>query len=131
MKGWARPPRQPLASLRGTDRGVELPHPSEEANLAMVTGAIMGEPVRDKSREGHPVTLLLVGFKPPDEIGRDYAACVDVEVLDSIADPQRKWLRKGRRLVVLGRLTGEGGLWATAIVADMPDRCAQELGRRS
>jgi hypothetical protein len=78
----------------------------------------MEEPTRDESREGDPVTLLLLGFPSPDEAGRDYVAFVDLEVRDSIAEPRRRWLREGRRLVVLGRLTGERGIWATAIVAD-------------
>jgi hypothetical protein len=117
------------ASSALAESDVRLPDPSEEANLAIVSGTLMEEPIRDKGRDGAPVTLLLIGFKPPDEVGRDYAACVDVEVLDSIVDCQRKSLRKGRRLVVLGRLTGEGGLWATAIVSETPEPRTQGTKR--
>jgi hypothetical protein len=72
--------------------------------------------VRDKSRDGDPVTVLLVAFDAPDERFRRGSACCEVEVPDELADQQRGQLRAGKRLVVLGQLTGAGGLWATTIV---------------
>jgi len=123
VNGRARPPRRdcsPTSNAR-TNEKLNLLDPSEEANLAIVTGTIMEEPIRDRSRAGHPVTVLLVGFRAPDEEAHDYTACLEVEALDSIAEYQRDLLRVGRRLVVLGRLTGAGGLWATALVADAPN----------
>jgi hypothetical protein len=95
---------------------VSLPDPSEEANVALLSGTIVEEPLRDKSRDGDPVTVLLVSFDAPDEKARRAVAVCEVEVPDEIAEKQRKQLRVGRRLVVLGRLTGAGGLWATTIV---------------
>lgn len=106
-----RPPGAP-------DGWVTLPRPSEEANLAVVTGTIMEEPIRDRSRAGHPVTVLLIAFKAPDEEAHPYTACLEVEALDSVVDSQRSLLRVGRRLVVLGRLTGAGGLWAGVVLAE-------------
>jgi hypothetical protein len=93
-----------------------LPDPDEEANVALLSGVIIEDPVQDKSRDGEPVTVLLVAFDAPDEKARRATACCEVEVPDDIADQQRGQLRAGRRLVVLGQLTGAGGLWATAIV---------------
>jgi hypothetical protein len=93
-----------------------LPDPDEEANVALLSGMIAEEPVQDKSRDGEPVTVLLLAFDAPDERARGATACCEVEVPDEIADRQRRQLRAGGRLVVLGRLTGAGGLWATAIV---------------
>lgn len=95
---------------------LSLPDPHEEANVALVSGTIVDEPVRDKSRDGEPVTVLLIAFTAPDEEAHRGTACLEVEVLDRIADRRRRRLRAGRRLVVLGQLTGAGGLWATAIV---------------
>lgn len=85
--------------------------------MALLSGTIVEEPLRDRSRDGDPVTVLLVAFTAPDEKARRGAACCEVEVSDEIAAGQRRHLRAGRRLVVLGQLTGAGGLWATAIVA--------------
>jgi hypothetical protein len=98
--------------------------------LAIVTGTIMEEPIRDRSRAGHPVTVLLIGFKAPDEEAHDYLACLEVEAVDSIAESQRSLLRLGHRLVVLGRLTGAGGLWAIALIADVPEHPVHEMRRR-
>jgi hypothetical protein len=98
---------------------LKLPRPAEEANLAIVTGTILEEPTGELSRGGDPVTVLLLGIKAPDAEAHDYTACLEVEALDSIADPHRQQLRKGRRLVVLGRLTGVG-LWATVLVSAAP-----------
>jgi hypothetical protein len=119
-----RRPRPDCSSAQntGTDAALKLPDPSEETNLAMVTGTIMEEPIRDRNRNGQPVTVLLVGFKAPDEEAHDYTACLEVEALDSIAESQRSLLRIGRRLAVIGRLTGAGGLWAIALIADAPRR---------
>jgi hypothetical protein len=134
VTGRTRRPHQGGSSTpntRGQDGELSLPHPSEEANLAIVTGTIMEEPVRDRSRGGHPVTVLLIGFKAPDEEAHDHTACLEVEALDSIAESQRNLLRVGRRLVVLGRLTGAGGLWATALIADVPKHPGHGMRRRS
>ncbi len=96
-----------------------MPHPDEEANLALVTGTILEEPTRDTSRGGDPVTILLLGVKASDVGDRDETACLEVEAGDPVADPHRDRLRKGLRLVVLGRLTGVG-VWATALVPAVP-----------
>jgi hypothetical protein len=93
-----------------------LPDPIEEANVALLTGTIVEEPVEDKSRDGDPITVLLVAFDAPDEKIRHGVACCEIEVPKEIADQQRNQLRAGRRLVVVGQMTGAGGLWATAIV---------------
>lgn len=104
--------------LGGEGRRAELrlPDPDEEANLALISGTIVEEPLEDKSRDGDPVTVLLVSFDAPDEKARRAVAVCEVEIPDEIADKQRKQLRAGKRLVVLGQLTGAGGVWATAIV---------------
>lgn len=95
---------------------LRLPDPNEEANVVLLSGTIVDEPVRDKSRDGDPVTVLLMSFDAPDEKARRAVAVCEIEVPEELAEQQRKQLRAGRRLVVLGQLTGAGGLWATAIV---------------
>jgi hypothetical protein len=114
-------------SANGADSPFEpsLPDPEEVANAALLSGTIVEEPVRDKSRDGDPVTVVLVAFDAPDEKSRRSSACCEVEVPDEIADPQRQQLRAGRRLVVIGRLTGAGGLWASAIVTRKSTRPAR------
>jgi hypothetical protein len=99
-----------------------LPDPDEEANLALISGTIVEEPLRDKSRDGDPVTVLLVSFDAPDEKARRAVAVCEIEVPDEIADKKRKQLRAGKRLLVLGQLTGAGGIWATAIVTRQSNR---------
>jgi Single-strand binding protein family len=115
-------PGPTLSAGDGSPVELPLPDPNEEANVALLSGTIAEEPLRDKSRDGDPVTVLLVAFDAPDEKARGTVAVCDVEVPDEIADIHRKALRAGRRLVVLGRLTGAGGLWATAIVTRQPKR---------
>jgi hypothetical protein len=99
-----------------------LPDPDEEANVALITGTIVEDPLRDKSRDGDPVTVLLMSFDAPDEKARPAQAVCEVEVPDEIADRHRAHLRPGARLVVVGQLTGAGGVWATAIATRKPSR---------
>jgi hypothetical protein len=90
------------------------PGNGEEINRAVLSGLIAAEPLRDTSRDGDSITVLLVSFPAPDERARDSSACCEVEVPDSIADQHRRRLRLGRRVWVAGQLTGNG-LWATAL----------------
>lgn len=115
----------PSCSSPASPVELALPDPDEEANVALLSGTIVEEPLRDKSRDGDPVTVLLVSFEAPDEKARRALAVSDVEVPDEIADQHRGQLQVGNRLVVLGRLTGAGGLWATAIVTRQSRRPAQ------
>jgi hypothetical protein len=86
----------------------------EEVNRAVLSGLIAAEPRPDKSRDGDPITVLLLAFTAPDERMGDTATCCEVEVLDSIADGHRRRLRVGKRVWVAGHLTGDG-LWATSL----------------
>lgn len=73
---------------RPTVREDPLPVPcdsGEEINRAVLSGLIAAEPVRDRSRDGDPITVLLVSFCAPDERARDSSTCCEVEVTDSIA----------------------------------------------
>jgi|SRR6185312_7096047 len=88
----------------------------EEVNRAVLSGLIAAEPIRDTSRDGDPITVLLVSFSAPDERARETSTCCEVEVTDSIADRHRRRLRVGRRVWVVGQLTGTG-LWATSLGA--------------
>jgi hypothetical protein len=97
----------------------------EEINRAVLSGLIAAEPVRDTSRDGDPITVLLVSFGAPDERARDSSTCCEVEVTDSIADPHRRWLCVGRRVWVAGQLTGTG-LWATSLGAVPPVEASVE-----
>lgn len=86
----------------------------DEVNRAVLSGLIAAEPRPDKSREGDPITVLLVAFTAPDERMGNTATCCEVEILDSIADRHRRQLRAGQRVWVAGHLTGDG-IWATSL----------------
>jgi hypothetical protein len=86
----------------------------EEINRAVLSGLIVAAPARDTSRDGDPITVLLLSFDAPDERVRQGSTCCEIEVPDVIADRHRGWLRVGRRVWVAGQLTGTG-LWATSL----------------
>jgi Single-strand binding protein family len=87
----------------------------EGVNRAVVSGLLAADPQRDRSREGDPVTILLLSFRAPDQWARPVSTCCEVEVPDAVADRHRRQLRAGRRVWVAGQLTGVGGLWATSL----------------
>jgi hypothetical protein len=91
----------------------------EELNRAVLSGLIAAEPRPDKSRDGDPITVLLLLFAAPDERTGGTSTCCEVEVLDSIACGHRRRLRVGQRVWVVGQLTGDG-LWATSIGTSNP-----------
>lgn len=95
----------PLFDTRGS---------GEAVNRAVLSGLIAAEPQPDTSRDGDQIIVLLLSFSAPDERARDSSTCCEVEVLDSIANRHRCWLRVGRRVWVAGQLTGTG-LWATSL----------------
>jgi hypothetical protein len=86
-----------------------------DINYAVLTGVLVAEPERDKSRAGDPITVVLMCFAAPDGHVESGAACCEVEIPDALADRHRRHLRAGRRLLVSGTLTGAGGLWAKSI----------------
>jgi hypothetical protein len=86
----------------------------EDINRAVLSGLIAAAPARDTSRDGDPITVLLLSLGAPDERARQGSTCCEVEVPDSIADRHRAWLRAGRRVWVAGQLTGDG-LRATSL----------------
>lgn len=81
-------------------------------NHVVLTGRIAADPQRDKSRDGEPVTVLLVSFIAPDG-----TACCEVEVPDELAEPHRRNLLTGVAVFVSGAMTGAGGLWAWTFTA--------------
>jgi primosomal replication protein N len=99
------------------------PGSGEEVNRAALSGVIATAPARDTSRDGVPITVLLLSFDAPDDGVRRRSACCEIEVPDSIADRHRRWLRVGRRVWVAGQLTGTGlratsfGTWRSAPTA--------------
>ena len=101
---------------RSTVGELWVPNFDEETNVAILTGVILHDPTREKSREGEAITVFQIAFPAPDERARRAAACCDVEVPDELARTYRRQLQPGQRVMVFGRLTGPGGLWATAIV---------------
>jgi hypothetical protein len=110
-------PRLSPRQGRATDGDDPMPASlgsGEEINQAVLSGVIVSEPIRDTGRDGAPITVLLLAFPAPDERARDTSTCCEVEVLDSIADRHRRGLRVGRRVRVVGQLTGVG-LWASAL----------------
>jgi hypothetical protein len=91
-----------------------------EINRAVLSGVIAAEPQRDQSRDGDPITVLLVSFTAPDQRSHHAAACCEIEILDKLADPHRRSLKAGMRVAVVGQLTGAGGLWASHIITPRP-----------
>jgi primosomal replication protein N len=87
----------------------------EDVNRAVLSGLLAADPQRDRSREGDPVTILLLSFRAPDQWARPVLTCCEIEVPDAVADRHRRELRAGRRVWVVGQLTGAGGLWATSL----------------
>ena len=81
-------------------------------NHVVLTGRIADDPQRDKSRDGEPVTVLLVSFIAPDGTG-----CCEVEVPDDLAEPHRKNLLTGVAVFISGAMTGPGALWARTFAA--------------
>jgi hypothetical protein len=96
------------------DPSLESLGDGDEVNRAALSGLIAAEPRPDTSRDGDPITVLLLAFTAPDERSGNTATCCEVEVLDSIADRHRRRLRAGQRVWVAGHLTGVG-LWATSL----------------
>jgi hypothetical protein len=80
-------------------------------NHAVLTGVVVAGPERARSRAGDPITVVLGCFAAPDG---------EVEIPDALADPHRRHLCAGRRLLVSGTLTGAGGLWARSIDTGHP-----------
>lgn len=97
----------------------------EEINRAVLSGLIAAAPARDTSCDGDPITVLLLSFDASNERARQGSTCCEIEVLDSIADRHRRWLRVGRRVWVAGQLTGTG-LWATSLGTWRPTPAAVE-----
>jgi hypothetical protein len=103
----------------------DLDELEEGVNRAVLSGVMVEEPQRDKSRDGDPITVLLIAFAAPDERARSGSACCEVEVLDEIADRYRRQLRLGSTVLVVGELIGAGGLWANFLAVKTPRRSAE------
>lgn len=89
-------------------------------NRAVISGVMVDEPQRDRSRDGDPITVLLISFPAPDErVGSGSAQC-EVEIRDELADRHRRQLRLGATVLVAGELMGAGGLWANFLTAKSP-----------
>lgn len=86
-----------------------------EINHVVLSGLIAADPQRDKSRDGDPITVLLISFPAADERSRRGSACCEVEILDEIADRHRESLYAGAPILVSGEVTGAGGIWAKLI----------------
>ncbi len=89
-------------------------------NRAVISGVMVDEPQRQQSRDGDPITVLLISFPAPDErVGSGSTLC-EVEILDELADRHRGQLRLGATVLVVGELMGAGGLWADFLTARSP-----------
>lgn len=118
-----RPARVEASPSNGTPAGgVRLDDLDlqQGVNRAILSGTMIDEPQRGRSRDGDPITVLLVSFPAPDERACSGSALCEVEVVDEIADRHRRQLRPGATVLVVGELTGAGGLWATFLVAEPP-----------
>lgn len=101
---------RPLGDPRPGDLGLF----GQEVNRAVLSGVMVNEPQRDRSRDGDQITVLLISFAAPDErVCSGSALC-------EIADRHRKQLRLGATVFVVGELMGAGGLWASFLTVKAP-----------
>lgn len=116
---WDQPIDPPHGGRSVETAATQIPQKKEdlEINHVVLTGLIAADPQRDKSRDGDPITVLLVSFPAADERDRQGSACCEVEVLNEIADPYRESLHAGSPILVSGEMTGAGGIWAKIIAA--------------
>lgn len=77
--------------------------PGRDVNRVLLGGVMVADPQRDTSREGDPVTVLLLSFRAPDDRAHGGSACCEVEVPDELAEPHRKDLRAGAPILVSGQ----------------------------
>jgi len=49
----------------------------EAVNRAVLSGLLVAEPLRERSREGDPITILLLSFGAPDQCARPASACCE------------------------------------------------------
>ncbi len=99
-----------------------------ELNHVLLTGILAADPQPEKSRDGDPVTLLLVAFSALEsEDGEDgwIPASCEVEVPHEIAEPHSRDLRAGAAVLIAGRLTGGGGIVAIHLESAPPDDDSQ------
>ncbi len=89
-------------------------------NRAVISGVMVDEPQRYRSRDGAPITVLLISFAAPDERVSSGSALCEVEILDELADRHRRQLRLGATVLIVGELMGAGGLWANSLTARSP-----------
>lgn len=89
-------------------------------NRAVISGVMIDEPQLDRSRDGDPITVVLISFPAPDERAGAGSAQCEVEIRDELADRHREQLRLGATVLVVGELTGAGGLWADFLTAKSP-----------
>jgi hypothetical protein len=116
------PPMEGAAgALRGQDPRLAL-------NRVFLSGILVADPQKDRSRDRDPVTLLLVAFPAPDASDtqeRLETASCEVEVPDGVADG--KQLQTGGSIFITGQLSGGGGVIATEIHVGPPP---EEPGRK-
>lgn len=107
--------RAPAGGVRPGDLDLE-----QAVNRAVLRGVMVNEPLPDTSRGGDPITVLQLSFPAPDDRARSDSALREVEVPDEIADRHRGQLRLGATVLVVGELTGAGGLWADFLAVKTP-----------
>ena len=108
-------------ALRGQDPRLAL-------NRLFLSGVLAADPVRERGRDGDPVTLLLLAFPAPDARDtqeRSETASCEVEVPEHVAEKHGGKLRAGESVFVTGQLSGGGGVIATELHSGPPpDRAA-------
>lgn len=107
------PPIEPSAG-RTRLGGLDL---REGINRTVVSGTMVDGPQRERSRA---ITVVLLSFAAPDDRGGPGSGLCEVEIKDELADPHRSRLRHGATVLVVGELTGSGGLWANSLAAELP-----------
>ena len=106
----------PLTGAAGVRQGQDDPEP--DVNHVYLSGVLANDPQRDRDRSGDPVLLLMVAFRAPDTRDAQQGAegaLTEIEVSETIAESHLDDLRLGRAILITGRLSGGGGVTATAI----------------
>jgi hypothetical protein len=84
---------------------------------------LVADPLKDESRDGKPVTLLLIAFPAPDTPDTAKApetASCEIEVPEEVSAHRPEELQAGVSIFVTGQLSGGGGVIATEIHSSSP-----------
>ena len=102
-------------ALQGQDSRLDL-------NRLFLSGVLIAEPVKEKGRDGSPVTVLLVAFRDPKASGTEEQSTTTSREVEVPADVAKKHgqLKAGESIFITGQLSGDGGVIASEVHSGPP-----------